>query len=500
MATETKDINKIKGKLVSNLVLFGKVCMPNMFSSASPEFHYKIAKRLMNEEIKQINIVAPRGHAKSSIVGGIFPLYHLMFHEGQKLIVLVSRTQDHAIKLLGTIKDCLDFSANFRGLFGYWGQHSARQWSKSEIELKDGSMIICKGTGQQLRGIKKGNQRPTLIIVDDPEDENNTKTSEAMEVNLRWLLQSALPSLDPQRGRIAVIGTPQHQRCMVETLKEMKGWENMHFAPDLDKKISLWEEWHPVEKLQKKKEELESINRVSVFYREYLCQIIGDEDQLFKQQYFQSYDGKLIHGEDGDAFIQFKSINHEETDKLIPVNVFMGVDPASSTRKTADYSTIVSVAVDKENNRYILPYFRKRATPMKLANQIIEHFKILKPSKVRIESVGYQEMLREYIRQRCDEENMFIAGLEIKESPRNSKSARLETMEPYFAQNKVYMMDSMEELRDELLLYPRAKNDDLLDGLYYAMKNTYSPVHETSDMKIEKEQYVRAQSFDWMIA
>ena len=44
MATETKDINKIKGKLVSNLVLFGKVCMPNMFSSAYPEFHYKIAK------------------------------------------------------------------------------------------------------------------------------------------------------------------------------------------------------------------------------------------------------------------------------------------------------------------------------------------------------------------------------------------------------------------------------------------------------------------------
>ena len=178
----------------------------------------------------------------------------------------------------------------------------------------------------------------------------------------------------------------------------------------------------------------------------------------------------------------------------------MGVDPASSTRSTADYSTIVAVAVDKENNRYILPYFRKRATPMNLANQIIEHFKILKPSKVRIESVGYQEMLREYIRQRCDEENMFIAGLEIKESPRNSKSARLETMEPYFAQNKVYMMDSMEEIRDELLLYPRAKHDDLLDGLYYAMKNTYSPVHETSDMKIDKEQYVRSQTFDWMIA
>ena len=94
--------------------------------------------------------------------------------------------------------------------------------AKYDRQLKDGSMIICKGTGQQLRGIKHGNQRPTLIIVDDPEDENNTKTSESMEANLRWLLQSAVPSLDPKKGRIAIIGTPIHQRCMVEAYDTSK--------------------------------------------------------------------------------------------------------------------------------------------------------------------------------------------------------------------------------------------------------------------------------------
>ncbi len=145
-----------------------------------------------------------------------------MNDSGAKLIVLVSRTQDHAIKLLGTIKDTIEYSETFRQVYGYWGQHSAKQWSKTEIELKDGSMIICKGTGQQLRGIKVGSQRPTLIIVDDPEDENNTKTAEAMEQNLRWLLQSAVPSLDPQKGKIIVIGTPQHQRCLVEILNKWK--------------------------------------------------------------------------------------------------------------------------------------------------------------------------------------------------------------------------------------------------------------------------------------
>ena len=481
------------------MILFGKVTMPNMFSVPSPQFHYEIADTLMKKSDKQINIIAPRGHAKSSIVGGVFPLYHVMFDKGPKLIVLVSRTQDHAVKLLGTIKDVLDYSATFRQLFGYWGMNSAKAWAKTEVTLKDGTMIICKGTGQQLRGIKHGNQRPTLIIVDDPEDENNTKTAEAMEGNLRWLLQSAIPSLDPMKGRIAIIGTPIHQRCLVETLKEMDGWNNFLFKPDLDKDKALWEEWQPVKKLQQKKKELESIGRVSVFYREYLCEIVGDEDQLFKEEYINYYKGKIIH-EEGKAFLKLENVEGKEINETRAVNLFMGVDPASSTAQTADYSTVVTLAIDKDGNRFVLPYYRNRATPMNLAESIINQFKIYQPTKTRIESVGYQEMLREYVRKRCEEEKIFISGLEIKERPRNSKSSRLETLQPYFAQGKVYITKDMIELRDELLLYPRGKHDDLLDGLYYANKGIYSPHHSDSDAKSDKNDTFQSKikNDSWM--
>ena len=47
-------------------------------------------------------------------------------------------------------------------------------------------------------------------------------------------------------------------------------------------------------------------------------------------------------------------------------------------------------------------------------------------------------------------------------------------MEPYFAQNKMYIKKDQLVLKDELLLYPRGKHDDLLDGLYYAMKKCYT--------------------------
>ena len=48
-----------------------------------------------------------------------------------------------------------------RGIYGYWGQHSARNWSRTEIVLKDDTMIMCRGTGQQVVGLKHGNQPHT---------------------------------------------------------------------------------------------------------------------------------------------------------------------------------------------------------------------------------------------------------------------------------------------------------------------------------------------------
>ena len=110
-------------------------------------------------------------------------------------------------------------------------------------------------------------------------------------------------------------------------------------------------------------------------------------------------------------------------------------------------------------------------------------------------------MLREYLRQRCDEEKLFISGLEIKESPRTSKSSRLETMQPYFAQKKMHLLKTMDELKDELLLYPRGKHDDLLDGLFYAMKKCYPPNHKKV-VKENKSNYIRRDNEDisWKIA
>ena len=470
---------KIKKKLSSNIIQFGKVITPGMYQVESAPFHYDLGRILMNRSILQFNVEASRGHAKSSVVGGVFPLFHLMFDPGVKVIVLISRTQDHAIKLLGTIKDVLDYSANFRAIFGYWGIHSAKEWNKAQVQLKDGSMIVCKGIGQQLRGIKVINQRPTLIICDDLQDESNTKTKEVMEADFDWFLQTAVPSLDPKIGRIGNIATPQHQICVSQRLKEMDGWINRLYAPTWtdNTRKALWEAWVPLSKLEAKYNDLASINKKSVFYREYLCQIVGDEEQLFREEDIQYYRGSFFLNDDNEGCLHITELNGQACDRTIPINVFTGVDPASSTRQTADYSVNFNLGIDDKMNRWVLPYYRKHANPLDHAKSIPENFKTYRSARTRIESVGYQERLRQTVRAICEDEGLYIPGLEIKEMPRQKKSLRLESLQPISAQKKLYVMVGQKALIDEMLLYPRGKNDDLLDGLWLANKNCYAPDH-----------------------
>ena len=490
--------NNVLKKLEGDLLLFGKIVLPKIFFLNTPQFHREIADVVSDKSVPYANIIAPRGSAKSMLVGILKTLHHLMFDKGIKVIVLVSRTQGHAINLLQTIKDTMDFGNEFRSLFGYWGQHSAKKWTNNEIVLKDGSSVICKGMGQQLRGLNIGGQRPTLIILDDPEDENNTKTSESMEANFRWLLQSAVPSLDARMGRLIVIGTPLHERCIVMNLKDMKTWKNLHYSYLIGEEeegyTSLWKEMKSVKELLEEKESLEEIGRVSSFYKERLCQVIGDEDQLFNEEDIQYYDG-TVEIIDGEGYLTITELNGKEYKEKRPIEIFTGIDPASSTKQTADYSVIFNIGIDDKENRFVLPYYRKRVKPMELAQSIIDNYDKYKSTKTRIESVGYQEMLRDYVRSQ-----RYIPGVEIKENPRTSKSYRLESLQPLFASKKIYILKTQKDLVNELLLYPRGKHDDLLDGMFYANKGAYAPSHNTNDSSNMLFNSNNLSSRDWRIS
>ncbi len=157
----------LRAELSRDELLFGKIAIPELFTAASAKFHREIADLLIVRKLKKLLFIAPRGHAKSSIVACVHVLFHILFDKGPKFVILVSKTQGHSKKLLRTIRNVLDYGMKFRKIFGYWGQFSMTKDSESEIILRDGTSIVALGTGQQLVGLKHIHQRPTLIILDD---------------------------------------------------------------------------------------------------------------------------------------------------------------------------------------------------------------------------------------------------------------------------------------------------------------------------------------------
>jgi len=492
MPKDRPTIQDIREDCRNNLLIFGRMISPRTFDKPSAKFHTEVTNLLMDRSIVQLCVQAPRGFGKSTLAV-IFILHHILHDPGDKVIILQSKTRPEAINRLWKIKNILDYSRNFKDLYGYAGEDSPATtiWREDKIKTRIGGFnvsIRAIGTGQPARGtLESGielqedgqydigdDTRITLFYLDDPDDEDNTKTKEAMVGNYRKFI-GIKEGLDTRTGRVLVVGTPIRQGCITDVIFNSEGWITKKYKayyPNENDRL-LWEEYRDYDWLMGKKKELESVGQLSMFYSEYMCEIVGDEDQLFREEDFRYHDGEFVI-KDGLTFLK---INGE----LKPINVYLGIDPASSVKQSADFSVIMPVGFDENKNIYVLDYFHKRVNPLALTEAIIDYVKRFNPQRGHIESVGYQEMLRQTVRQRLLDENLYLPGLELKFNPRMDKSARLETLQPFFAQHRVYIRKEQNDLIDELLMYPRGRHEDLIDGLYYATRKLIVPDHTVNE-------------------
>lgn len=480
----------------------GKLISPETFYDKSPEFHIEIMKVTSNQGYwewdsdnkrgiyvdeprmnQKICAEAPRGYAKSSLIACFKPIHHILFYGAQTYTVILSKSSREAKKRLKKIKNILAYSKNFRAIFGRnYNETNCKTWREDKIELPGGHVIEAVGFGMQARGLKEDDTRVTLAILDDVQDENNTKTQEALEDGMDRLL-AMLPGLDKRGSQIIIIGTPLKSLDIVSTLMGAQGWTTQRYsACNEQDKTCLWEAKESFNDLMEEKEELKSIHKLHKWYSEKQCEIVGKDTRFFVEEDFRYWDG-WVETKGNESFIHITVLNNYilEEEKVIPVNIFVGIDPASSTSKTADFSVTMPIAYDNEMNVYVLPYYEKRVKPTEHAEQIFETIMQYKPTKVHVETVSYQEMLRASLEARMREIGLYQRGLTTKWQPRNNKDDRLEDLERFTKSHKLHLKKDMGTLEGEMLLFPNGRKN-LLDGLWYATRKLELPYHT-----IEKE-------------
>lgn len=540
-----------------SVILFLRTCIPGMAKVESPAFHYEIEKRLMDLDSQAFNIVAPRGHAKSSLVAIAFVLWHIFLQDlyeylsgrtteykrDHKYVVIVSKTYKEAAKRLNSIKLILGdsttgkFSKPFRALFGNFGSDTASAWREDRIILKDGSIIESVGTGQQIRGMLHDNQRPTLIVVDDPEDEENTRTFARMQNTRRWLLQGVIPARDPKIGRWIVIGTPQNTQCMVVHLhKALRGsslwfmndeatdtsfWSkrNEDFEKDLDIESLadldygdgdidnnfnqqdgvLWPEWMSRSELKTQRAMAVANGLKGSYAREYECKIVGDEEQIFLPEFFENtWDGELLRDYMGRPYLRITHLRGQEQEVIEKaVGLTAAIDPAFSISARADRTAIVNIATDVDGNIYELDWIYEKLHAAVLLDTIDANHTKFQPHTGVIETTAAQIFIAE--------ELYRSRGINyVHDKPQQKKvgeGSRIERLQPLMVNGKFFHKKGS-PLRSELLAYPRGR-DDYSDAMEKAVRFRASPrfqdIAKTAE-DAKKQENKRVRYYDHMVA
>ena len=193
------------------------------------------------------------------------------------------------------------------------------------------------------------------------------------------------------------------------------------------------------------------------------------EDQIFQEEDINDnyYKGKVKFDNESDSWY----LQLEDGTKPY-VNIYIGVDPASTLSSRSDYSVIMVIGVTADNDYYIIEYWRKRVLPMECADEIFKIAKRYSPiRRINIETIAYQEMLRDYIMKRSKKEGLFLPGIHkgIKNYGNQKKKDRLfEGLQPMFKAGAVHLKKNMHEFIGELLDFPKGSHDDCIDAFWLA--------------------------------
>ncbi len=496
-----------------DLISFGKLFLPDDFlRSETPPFHYEVADTINNPDKKQVAIILPRGHGKTVLTKASI-LHDFLFSSESQFYGWVSATQKLATGNMDYVKYHLEFNEK---IHYYFGQQKGKKWTEEDIELQNGCKLVCKSNISGIRGGAKLHKRYDLIILDDFEDENNTLTPESRAKNGNLITAVVYPALEPHTGRLRINGTPVHFDSFINNLltnNEKAKKERRKFAWDvitytaLDKKgNSLWDSWFPVSKLEEKKKFYSDSGMPHKFYQEYMMQVQSEEDSIFSRNHLKYHDG--TYKIDEDTGIPYIYIDGKEK----PINVFAGVDPATdSQRSTSDYSVIMVVGVDEENNLYVLDYIRKRGIPVLgilgedkkgIVDYMFDIQNTYNPNLFVVEDTTMSKPVFQSLRSEMRRRNDF--SVKFKEEKPGTRQTKLDRIQGILAQRfaigTIHIKKSHFDLEHEVLTFgPRMAHDDTIDALAYACKYASPPKNlSVSKRGVYSKHKPRAKS--WVVA
>lgn len=446
-------------KSKSSLIGFREEFIPSKDDVTPAPFHQAWSDILLRGE-GNFAVEAFRESAKTQIVIRANLLHALTYpSEARSYLIVICATQRTASKKLAEVSREFLTSSEMTGLVKGVRENSGLAL---EIEYHNAPTVRIEayGKGAAVRGLSWGAKRPDLVIIDDPQDEEDARSETVTASDWDWFLSDVY--FLGQSSRIFIIGNNLGERCIMEQI--MRNAEKLKFKVNkipilMQDGKSAWPSKWPLEAIEEEKQSFAVVGTIDLWYRNKMCECISPDSQKFKREYFRYYDNPPA---------------------LSEMNIYTTVDLAISQKVNADYSAIVTVGVNSAGHWFVLDIEYGRYDPTTTMDAVFDAVKKWRPLAVGIEIVAYQAAIQHFLEKEMPQRGIFFRIQPLKAEKK--KELRIDTLQPRFAVGSVWFKSRavwLGELEAELLAYPHGARDDVIDALAYVEQMATRP-YETS--------------------
>lgn len=446
----------------SDLYFFAKYVLNFWWLCWEP--HKAFADQIQADQNLSLYLL-PRGHCKSLL----FTCAHTIqcyIKQPEEPIFILSYSFPQATKKLFQIKNIFESNKSFRELFPEFTypdpKKDSRKWTEEEV-------ILPGHTGRQevsiaaysILSIPTGLHSRRIKCDDLVTPENSTSKEQMSKISDAYgMVRSSI--LQPD-GNIQMCGTIYDDgdlHCELErsgAYKVYKRPASYTLASDGQKVSSpptspgaqaLWPEQYGLDK------QIAIKNDPTVGEYIYSCQYLLDPSP-----------------EDENSFFQLKWFGRYRPDGLPKdLTIYAAGDLAISQKETAAWTAIPVVGFSPPSSIYLLHVNRGHWDGMQIVDHLIETQKLRKPLIFGLEVENIERTIGPFLKQRMQEENVFLNLEEF--TPSQDKIARARSFQGRARQGMVFLPmngpgepDWLGDFEYEIKRFPRGRTKDQVDSM-----------------------------------
>ena len=258
-------------------------------------------------------------------------------------------------------------------------------WRDNSIVLRNGVTIEAFGTGQRIRGRRRRQHRPTLIVCDDLQNDGHIRSALQREHSRSWF-HGTLMKAGTARTNVVNLATALHREALAMELHRTPGWTSRVFKAIVrwPENMSLWQQWEAIYTDLAKPRYKTAARK---FYEQHrpamdagAILLWPEEEDLYTLMCMRVESGRTAFEREkqnspvNPDLCEWPEAYFDETIwfEAWPANLVvktMALDPSKgSDARRGDYSALVLLGVDRQGMLYVEADLARRPTPQIVAD------------------------------------------------------------------------------------------------------------------------------------